>query len=126
MDSTYSPLPNPPPVAPGNTAMPSTPGPQRFTSYVLRFRSPDWLAIGLIAVSYIAVALIFSPGRDFALIDDWAYTRAVEKVMDGQGFAPLQVAQATAVTHTYWGALFDSIFGVSFTSVTLATIVMSV
>src|SRR5207237_4413543 len=43
----------------------------------------------------------------------------------GHGSIPSQAAQATLVSHAYWGALFAALFGVSFTSLTIASLVMS-
>lgn len=85
----------------------------------------DLLAITLIVASYIVALLVMPISRDFALLDDWAYMRAAEKIASGQGFVPIQIAQATFATQGYWGALFLSLFGTSFTAATAATMVMS-
>jgi hypothetical protein len=88
-------------------------------------RRQDWLAIGLIVVGYLVIVLVMPIGRDFALLDDWAYMRSVEKIVGGQGFVPIQFAQATFVTQGYLGAIFLWLFGTSFTAATAATMLMS-
>lgn len=72
------------------------------------------------------IALTLMPlARDFAIIDDWTYVRNVEHVMSGQSFQPAEYAQATLVSHTYWGALFASMLGMNFTSLLVATCVLA-
>jgi 4-amino-4-deoxy-L-arabinose transferase-like glycosyltransferase len=85
----------------------------------------DLLAVGLILIGYVVALLLMPPTRDFAIFDDWAYARTVERIVGGHGFAPSQAAQATLVTHAYWGALFAALFGMSFTSLTIAALAMS-
>lgn len=85
----------------------------------------DWRNLLLIVVGY-AIALWPMPiNHDFPITDDWSYAQAVAKLVGGQGFSPPQWAQMTLVSHSYWGALFVWLFGFSFTSLTLATMVMS-
>lgn len=91
----------------------------------LRLNRSDLLAVLLIVAAY-ALALALMPiKRDFALIDDWTYVHSVEQVMSGHGFRPSEYAQATLLTHTYWGALFAWLFGAGFTALTAATMFMS-
>ncbi len=84
------------------------------------------LAAALILFGYL-LAFIFMPiQHGFAIMDDWTYTHSAEQVIAGLGFRPSEYAQSTMVTHTYWGALFANIFGVSFTVFTAATMTLSV
>src|SRR2546423_13870686 len=76
----------------------------------------DLAIMGLIVLGYLAMVLLMPIRRDFAILDDWAYIRPVENIMAGHGFQPSEHAQATLVTHAYWGALFAYLFGMSFTS----------
>jgi 4-amino-4-deoxy-L-arabinose transferase-like glycosyltransferase len=110
--------PNPPPAA-GSSA-----GAEVSTSAPGIGKS-DLLVIGIIVLVYAISLLLMSPARNFGYLDDWTYARTVEHVMAGQGFHPSEFAQATLVTHVYWGALFASLFGMTFTSLTLANLALS-
>lgn len=85
----------------------------------------DLIVIGLIALAYVSALLLMPPSRNFGYLDDWTYARTVEQIVAGQGFHPSEYAQSTLVVHAYWGALFALLFGMSFTSLTLATLVLS-
>ena len=50
----------------------------------------------------------------------------MQHIVAGQGFAPSQYAQATLVSHVYWGAAFAWELGLNFTALTLATMIMSI
>ncbi len=85
----------------------------------------DLLAIAVILAGFGIVLLAMPIVHNFAIIDDWTYARNVERVVAGQGFAPSEYAQATLISHTYWGALFARLFGMNFTSLTAATVGMA-
>ena len=95
------------------------------TSRVSRFAPGDRLAVGAIVLAYVVGMVLMPPVRDFALLDDWVYTRLAEGVASGQGLAPSQYAQATLVSHVYWGAAFMLLVGDTFTGLTLATMALS-
>jgi 4-amino-4-deoxy-L-arabinose transferase-like glycosyltransferase len=78
-----------------------------------------------ILVAYGVALLLMPLAHNFAYLDDWTYARAVENVVNGQGFQPSEYAQATLVATTYWGALFAWLFGFSFTMLTAATMTLS-
>lgn len=83
----------------------------------------DLLAIALILCGFGVAVLLMPVAHDFAILDDWTYIRNVEHVVAGQPFRPSEFAQATLIVHTYWGALFSWLFGMNFTSPTVANIV---
>jgi 4-amino-4-deoxy-L-arabinose transferase-like glycosyltransferase len=97
----------------------------RFTFYNTRLAPGDQLAVGAIVLAYVVGMALMPPVRDFALLDDWAYTQLAEGVANGQGLAPSQYAQATLVSHAYWGAAFMLLVGDTFTGLTLATMALS-
>lgn len=90
-----------------------------------RLDKRDLPAVLLIVAGYAFVLRIMPITHEFAYLDDLTYTRTVEKIVNGPGFQPSEYAQATLVTHAYWGALFATLFGYSFTILTAATMVMS-
>ena len=93
---------------------------------MIRLTRTDWLAMGIIVLAYVLAMLLMPPSRDFALLDDWTYANSVQHIVAGQGFAPSQYAQATLVSHVYWGAAFAWVLGMNFTALTLATMIMSI
>src|SRR5438045_6696550 len=86
----------------------------------------DILAVLLVLAGYTLAVLLMPLGRDFAYDDDWTFTHSVESIVGGQGFAPSELGQMSLVTHAYWGALFAKLFGMSFTSLNIATMAMSI
>jgi hypothetical protein len=85
----------------------------------------DLLAVLLIVAGYAFVLLVMPITHEFGYLDDWTYSRTAEKIVNGPGFQPSEYAQMTLVTHAYWGALFATLFGFSFTALTAATMAMS-
>jgi hypothetical protein len=85
----------------------------------------DLVACALIAMSYAIMVLLMPIARNFAYVDDWTFAHTVEAIAVGQGFRPSELGQMTLATHAHWGALFDLLLGVSFTSLTAANMVMS-
>src|SRR5438034_7175693 len=85
----------------------------------------DLYVIALILVGYGLALLLMPIWHEFAILDDWAYVRPAESVASGHGLQPSEHAQATLVTHAYWGALFAWLFGMSFTSLTAAVMTLS-
>ncbi len=85
----------------------------------------DGVALLLIVLGYGLAVLLLSPVHSFAYLDDWTYARGVADVVQGSGFHPSEYAQATLITPTYWGVAFAGLFGFSFTTLTLATLALS-
>ena len=85
----------------------------------------DLLALAIILAGFALVVLVMPIQRNYAYIDDWTYTHSVEQIIRGQGFRPSEYAQATLATHAYWGALFAALFGMSFSTMTAATMTLS-
>src|SRR5438445_13386066 len=85
----------------------------------------DVYVMGLILVGYVLALLLMPVRHEFAILDDWAYVRPAESIVSGHGFQPSEHAQATLITHAYWGALFAWLFGMSFTSLTAAVMTLS-
>ncbi len=85
----------------------------------------DWLALLLIVAGFGLALLLVPPTRTFAYDDDWIYTPAVAEMLAGRGFQPPDLALMTLVTHTWWGVGWCWLFGFSFTTLTWATLSLS-
>src|SRR5579859_96478 len=85
----------------------------------------DIYALGLILGGYGLSLVLLPVAHHFAYLDDWTYAQGVKNLVEGHGFQPSEYAQATLVTPTYWGALFAAVGGFSFTTLTLATMALS-
>ena len=71
------------------------------------------------------LAMVWLPTfADVAISDDWTYTRSVEYLVNQGRFHILPVAAATQVFQLFWGSAFALIFGMSFGSLRLSTVVL--
>ncbi len=87
--------------------------------------APALTTLLALAGGQLAVSALVSPLRDYPLEDDWAYAQMVQSVLHG-GLRLSEIVGPTAVFHIGWGALWCSLFGFSFTVLTVANCVMSV
>jgi len=86
---------------------------------------PDRLAVAAITLAVLLYLMLLPFGHQFPLIDDWIYYRGAAGIVNGTGFVPPEWGRVTLVSHAYWGALFAWLFGLNFTVLTAATLVMS-
>lgn len=84
------------------------------------------LRIAPVAVfgAYLLAMLWLPTFADVAISDDWTYTRSVEYLVNQGQFHILPVAAATQVFQLLWGSAFALIFGMSFGSLRLSTVVL--
>ncbi len=94
-------------------------------SSALDWGRADWRNLGLILAAYLIVMWLMPIDHHFAFIDDWSWYRSTEQIVNGAGFRPPDFSCATLVSHVYWGAGFAYLFGLSFTVLTAANMVMS-
>jgi hypothetical protein len=80
------------------------------------------LVLGLFAL----VIMFINPLREFGFNDDWAYALVVRQLLQTGIYQPNQMIPALVLVHTYWGALLASIFGYSFASLHLSTVMLAV
>ncbi len=90
------------------------------TSCVFR-NSVLWPPFAALALA----TLIVSPVADFPLHDDWIYAKIVRGLVTEHRYIPHSFAAPMAVTHIAWGALFTSVFGLSYTVLRLSTLVLA-
>ena len=91
------------------------------TALVSRLRGS--LILPLAALMLITVALV-PPRGDFPLNDDWIYAKTVEATLESGTYAPNPYSDPTLIAQVYWGALFCSVFGYSFTVLRASTLVL--
>ena len=80
--------------------------------------------LSLAAIMLLTILLV-PPRGDFPLNDDWTYAQSVEGILAEGHFTPHPFATAILVLQAYWGALFASIFGFSFTILRASTLVLA-
>src|SRR5947209_5755251 len=81
----------------------------------------DLRNVALLMVGFAFVLAVVPPIRSFAVDDDWVYARSVQDLLAWHYRLP--EAQATALGHTAWGALFSLLFGFSFTALTAVSLI---
>ncbi|MCS6813570.1 MAG: hypothetical protein NZ772_08385 [Cyanobacteria bacterium] len=79
---------------------------------------------GLIA-SFFLTLLLVSPVGEFPLNDDWIHAVATRHLLHTGTYAGHPYVASTLVAQVFWGALFCKVFGFSFTTLRLSTIVIT-
>jgi hypothetical protein len=82
------------------------------------------IALPLIAM-LVMITLLITPVGEFPLNDDWIYTKTVQHLLQTGEYQAHPYLNATLVVQTYWGALFCKLFGFSFTTLRISTLVLS-
>jgi len=72
-----------------------------------------------------AVSILIDPFGDFPLNDDWAYAWSVRHLLETGEFRLSDWAAANLYSQVLWGALFGWLFGFSFTTLRLSTLVLA-
>jgi len=102
----------------------TAPPPRHALAKVTTFLRRESIAGPLLLLVLLTAALV-SPRGDFPLNDDWVYTKSVQALLEKGSFAGHPFAAAITVAQMYWGALFCKLFGFSFTTLRLSTLVLS-
>jgi hypothetical protein len=84
----------------------------------------DLLNIGAILVTFACVLLLVAPVRTFPINDDWTSAQSIAQILNGT-YRQHDFIQTIALAHLMWGALFAFIFGLSFTTLSIANLFMS-
>jgi hypothetical protein len=85
----------------------------------------DLLALGAIVVLWGLMAIVVNPVGDFPLDDDWAFGLPVKWLVETGRLRFTDEGAMTLVTQVFWGALFASIAGFSFTVLRVSTLVIA-
>jgi hypothetical protein len=81
-------------------------------------------AVLALVVVWTAMVVIVEPRGDFPLADDWNYAASVRTMLTEHRYAPSVYTEAALVAQAMYGALVCSIFGFSFTTLRLSTLVL--
>jgi Dolichyl-phosphate-mannose-protein mannosyltransferase len=73
----------------------------------------------------VILVLVISPVGEFPLNDDWIYTKTVQHLLQTGHYQAHPYLNATLVAQTYWGAIFCKLFGFSFTTLRVSTLVLA-
>ena len=95
-------------------------------------RSPAWIlrldtelyAVLVIVAVWVLAAVLINPRGNFPLNDDWCYGKAVYTLLRTHHFHMVGIVTMTLVAQVLWGALFCSIFGLSFTVLRVSTLIL--
>ena len=90
---------------------------------VNRWSSDLWPML-VIAIVWLLAVVIVDPCGNFPLNDDWCYARAVEVLLNQHTLRFVYVITMTLVAQVIWGALFCSLFGMSFTTLRISTLTL--
>ena len=85
----------------------------------------EWPAVLILAVWFVAVAMAVGVHRDIPVIDDWTYAWSVERLFADARFEVLDWSAVYPLGHSLWGAAWSLVFGFSFTTLRLSTLVLS-
>jgi 4-amino-4-deoxy-L-arabinose transferase-like glycosyltransferase len=86
-----------------------------------RLDKNDWRNLALIIAGFVVVLVVVSPARAYPMYDDWAYAQATRNLANGL-FVHHDWIVATALVPQALGALMSSVFGFSFTTLTIVGI----
>lgn len=84
----------------------------------------DHWPLGLVLVLLGLVTVVINPLRQVAFTDDWSYALTVRHLLETGVYRLDNWAAANPVFQVYWGALFAKLFGFSFGSLKISTLVL--
>lgn len=85
----------------------------------------DFLTLALILLVYLSLVLVASPFYEFPLIDDVMYTEAVQTLLETGQLKLSPWVAPTLILQVAYGAVVSKLFGFSFTTLRLTTLVLS-
>ena len=88
-------------------------------------RRADWLARGVITLTWALAVLWVGVAGDYPLNDDWAYAYSAKHLLHTGELRILDWAAPSLVAQIAWGTLFLWAFGDSFESLRISTLVLA-
>jgi hypothetical protein len=85
--------------------------------------SRDAAALIVISVCWTAAILLVNPIGEFPAVDDWAYLKSVQALVERGEIVFSDWSAPNLITHILWGALFAVPFSVSYTTLRISTLV---
>src|SRR5262249_12318610 len=81
-----------------------------------------WGAASLIALSWLTMVALTNPVGDFPLNDDWAFAASVRELLQTGRLIIHDWSATNLISQILWGALFEAVFGYSYTSLRFSTL----
>lgn len=88
-------------------------------------RQQTWVGVGLILAVFMLLLVFINPLRNVAIADDWDYARSARQLLYTGIFRRSEIMTASAFFPAIWGALFAKLFGFSFVTLRLSTLVLA-
>ncbi len=73
---------------------------------------------------WLLTLFIVPPRGNFPLNDDWMYAKVVQHLVETGDYQPTPYADPTFILQAYWGAAFVKIFGFSFETLRISTLIL--
>src|SRR6185503_10272661 len=89
------------------------------------YHRQTWLDVSLILAAFILLLLLINPLRNFAIADDWDYAKTAQHLLYLGIFRRGEMMTASAFFPTVWGVLLAKVFGFSFVTLRLSTLVLA-
>ncbi|MEW6531617.1 MAG: glycosyltransferase family 39 protein [Thermodesulfobacteriota bacterium] len=86
-------------------------------------REHNWL--WLVAALFAGAVVFVNPLRETAIYDDWAYALTVRHLLDTGEYKLHDWLSANMPFLAYWGGMFSSIFGYSYSSLRVSTLALA-
>lgn len=83
------------------------------------------MGAGIVVLFFLVLIVAINPLRNFPVEDDWDYSKQVLNLLQTGAFHRLEVTQATVFFPALWGALFSQLFGYSFATLRVSTLVLA-
>ncbi|MFH1011875.1 MAG: glycosyltransferase family 39 protein, partial [bacterium] len=80
----------------------------------------------IILLVWVAMVALVNPIGDFPLNDDWSYARPVHSLVTSGTLELLDWPAMTLISHVLWGALVSLLFGFSFMTLRVSTLLLAV
>ena len=86
--------------------------------------SADVRNLCFVLIGFAIVLILIPPVRTYPMSDDWAYAQSVLRML-ALDYRPHDWTQPTSLGHLIWGATVSFLFGFNFTTLTVATLLIS-
>ena len=84
-----------------------------------------WMGAAAVVATLLLMIVLIAPLREFPIEDDWDYSKTVGNILQTGVFRRLEVTQATVLFPAMWGALWSKVFGYSFATLRVSTLVLA-
>ncbi len=80
--------------------------------------------VWIVLLPFLAAVLFVSPRHEVAVEDDWAYARTAQHLYQTGEYRLDDWASANLPLQAYWGVLLSHLFGFSFSTLRLSTLIL--